>query len=740
MKASPFFTIALNVSLLTSLLAQTPQQPSRPSPPGEDEVVRVTTNLVQIDAVVTDKNGKPVTDLRPEDFEILEDNKPQPITAFSYVSTDSNSVASANPPAMPIRNAPPLPPTPLRPEQVRRTIVFVVDDLGLSLQSLNAVRSGMKKYVDEQMQPGDLAAIVRTGGGSGALQRLTSDKRQLYAAIENVHWRVSYGNRAGVNLFLPRSDIPMAAAEAMEAGTSQKATLMSLENVLASLKVLPGRKAVLFFTDKFEIFQNPQDLNTSASGRPKPGESSAVSNSSERDVTEYADRITELGHLSNRASVVIYTLAAFGLQYTGPTAAEQSPSGNLATGDPVAQLTSGTWLTNTMNLRSSQLLGTQQVLQELAHETGGFAIINNNDLGKGIGRIMDDLKGYYLIGYRPSDSTFAKRNGRLPYHSITLRLKRPDLHIRSRKGFYGVPDEKQPEVATRTRTDQLVAALESPFVAGAVRLRLTTLFGNVQQGSFVRTLLHVDARDLTFKEMPEGWHQADIDVMASSYGENGLIADYLSRSETIRARGKTYANLLRYGLNYNLLVPIKKPGPYQLRAAVRDAPTDRIGSAYQFIEVPDLKKGRLALSGIALSSAVLDLAALSSASGVYNAPSDNGEEAQPTPAVRRFKPGMLLDYRYVIYNALPGPKNSLPELTAQVRLFRGGELVTSSDQPASDTSRLQFDLKRLSAKGSLRLGDDLIPGNYVLQILVTGPRAKGLASTASQWIDFEVVK
>lgn len=228
-----------------------------------------------------------------------------------------------------------------------------------------------------------------------------------------------------------------------------------------------------------------------------------------------------------------------------------------------------------------------------------------------------------------------------------------------------------------------MASLESPFAAADVRLRVSTLFGNVPQTSFVRTLVHIDMRDLTFKDQPDGWHQADFDVLASSYGESGLIADYLSRSETVRARGKTYANLLRYGLNYNLLVPIKKPGPYQLRAAVRDSATDRIGSAYQFIEVPELKKGRLALSGIVINGAVLDLASLSSDSAVYNAAAAEGEQAQPTPAVRRFKAGTLMDYGYVVYNAAPGPKTSLPDLTAQVRLFHDGELVAFRTSPRS---------------------------------------------------------
>jgi VWFA-related protein len=739
MKASPFFTIALNVSLLTSLLAQTPpQQPSRPSTPGEDEVVRVTTNLVQIDAVVTDKNGKPVTDLRPEDFEILEDNKPQPITAFSYVSTDSNSVASANPPAMPIKNAPPLPPIPLRPEQVRRTIVFVVDDLGLSLSSFNAVQSGLKKYVAEQMQPGDLVAVVRTGGGAGALQQLTADKHQLRESIDHLRW--SCRNRVGTSPLGVLDPVSALKAGQCAPVPDLKDTVKALIYVVEGLKALPGRKSMLFFTDSFDVLKDNELVNRSGLTKPTPDINrldeqieQMMQGGGGEGVGSYSGDakglVRRLIDESNTASTVIYSVDARGLLVAGPTAQDSDES-----------IFSVKNRTNLLDQRREDVWETQTGLAYLAHATSGFTILNNNDLGRGMERIMNDLKGYYLIGYRPSDLTFTRQNGTVPYHHLTVRMLRPGLNVRSRKGFYGTTASVVTNGAPRTKEQRMAEAVDSPFAAGGVHLRLTTLFGNVQQGSFVRTLLHIDARDLTFKEMPEGWHQADIDVMASSYGENGLIADYLSRSETIRARGKTYANLLRYGLNYNLLVPIKKPGPYQLRAAVRDAPTDRIGSAYQFIEVPDLKKGRLALSGIALSSAVLDLAALSSASGVYNAPSDNGEEAQPTPAVRRFKPGMLLDYRYVIYNALPGPKNSLPELTAQVRLFRGGELVTSSDQPARDTSRLQFDPKRLSAKGSLRLGDDLMPGNYVLQILVTDPRAKGQASTASQWIDFEIVK
>ena len=741
MKPSPLLAAALNFAVLSALFAQTTPPPAKaknsPGSPTEDEVVRITTELVQIDAVVTDRDGNPVTNLRAEDFEILEDRKPQQITAFSYVSTDNKSIASVAPPPLTLTNAPPLPPAPLRPEQVRRTIIFVIDDLGLSFSSISAVRSGLMKFVDEQMQAGDLAAIVRTSGGSGALQRLTNDKQQLYAAIEKARWDGADHNRAGAQLFAPRGPFPVRGGDARD---SLAGTILSLKNIVSSLKVLPGRKSVLFFSDSFEIFQSPEDLSNGSKAAGAPGDVPETDNSKQGDGIDYRGLLDSLAQASNEASAVIYPVHSIGLAYTGPTAADSSPAGNIISGDPGAQLKSGKWLTGMLDQRGGKLFNTQQALQELARQTGGFAIANNNDLGKGIGSIMDDLKGYYLIGYRPAAASFEKQNNQPRYHNISLRLKGPNFRVRSRKGFYGIPDDKLRPAVPNTVPQQLAAALESPFVAGGVGLRLTALFGNVQQGSFVRTLLHIDARDLTFKEQPDGWRQTDISVLASTYGENGLVADYLSRYETIRASGKTYANLLRYGLNYNLLVPIKKSGPYQMRAAVRDMASERTGSAYQFLEVPELKKGRLALSGILVNSAVLDLESLSDSGSVYNAAGNVGNEAQPTIAVRRFQHRMLLEYRYLIYNARPGAHDALPELIAQVRLFHDGELIMSQEDPAIDSSKLQLDPKRLSAKGALRLGDELPPGQYVLQIIVTDPHPKARGATASQWIDFELVK
>src|SRR2546423_5683157 len=229
MKKKNLLSLILIQAFVCSALGQTPapipvaparssQQTRRPATTqDEDEVVRITTNLVQLDVSATDNNGHQITDLSPDDFEVREDNRPQKITNFSYVSTEAGATTATAAAAQPAatsqrpatRNAPPVPPVPLRPEQVRRTVALVVDDLGLSFESMHFVRGALRKFVDEQMQPGDLVAIIRTGAGVGALQQFTSDKRLLYAAIDRVKWN-SRG-RAGIAAFAPIEDSPLDA-------------------------------------------------------------------------------------------------------------------------------------------------------------------------------------------------------------------------------------------------------------------------------------------------------------------------------------------------------------------------------------------------------------------------------------------------------------------------------------------------------------------------------------------------
>ncbi|HKS26917.1 MAG TPA: VWA domain-containing protein [Pyrinomonadaceae bacterium] len=721
--------LLLLLSFITTTFAQTPAQApaQQPTQAEQDDVVRITTNLVQVDAVVTDKRGRQVTDLRAEDFEITEDGRRQQITNLSYVSTPTSPATNEAPAAVVDKNAPPVPPVPLKAEQVRRTMALVVDDLGLSFESVHYVRRALKKYVDEQMQPGDMVAIIRTGGGIGVLQQFTSDKRQLYAAIERIRWNMV--GRGGVTAFAPiegnttdesrrgtrgggddednrnsGDDVDEFRSEIFAVGT-----LGAVNYIVRGLRDLPGRKSVLLISDGFRLFN---------------------SNNDSRRVLEALRRLTDL---ANRASVVIYTMDARGLQYTGMTAADNT-SGMSA--DQIEAKLSD---------RRSELFDTQAGLIYLARQTGGFNIRNSNDLTAGIRKVVDDQSGYYLIGYRPDETTFDARGGRRSFHKINVKVKRPGLEVRSRTGFYGISDERA--VATRrTREEQLIGALISPFNANAVDLRLTSLFGNdPRTGSFVRSLLYIDASDLSFTEEADGWHKAVLDVLALTFGDNGQVIDHVNRTQTLRIRGETYQKVLKNGLVFFMNVPVKKAGAYQLRVAVRDASNEKIGSATQFIEVPDLKKNRLTLSGLVVNGYEQKSAQAPAAANASQAISGaEGAQTELDPqagaGVRRFRHGMIMNYGYIIYNAQLEKQTRQPQLETQVRLFRDGKQVFTGKVQPLDVKG-QADLARLTAGGALRLGTDMTPGEYVLQVIVTDLLSKdSKRRTTTQWIDFEIVK
>src|SRR5258708_10233410 len=161
------------------------QSPPQPAPP-EQPLVRLNVDLVQVDAVVTDAKGNHVTDLKPEEFKIFEDGKAQRITNFSFIQDGTRAVTTL---ALAVdgQRMPPPPVAPARilPGHANRTIAVVVDDLGLSEQSFSAIHQALERFIDQQVQPGDLVAIIRTSGRHGELQRLTADKRLLIAAVNS---------------------------------------------------------------------------------------------------------------------------------------------------------------------------------------------------------------------------------------------------------------------------------------------------------------------------------------------------------------------------------------------------------------------------------------------------------------------------------------------------------------------------------------------------------------------------
>jgi VWFA-related protein len=682
-------------------------------------VVKISTNLIQVDVTVTDSKGTVVKDLKPEDFEIYENGEKQNISSFSFVSSLREKPETVKNPKdkVPI----PIPQTNLRPEQIRRTIALVVDDLSLSFQSTNYVRRALKKFVDEQMQDGDLVAIIRTGAGIGALQQFTSDKQQLYAAIEKVVWNPL--GRGNIGAFAPiddsanlqddstendeESDAPQTPTDNFEnfrQSTFAVGTLGALRFIVSGMRELPGRKSVILFSDGFRIF----DRNPNGS----------------QDSSIVFSFLQQLVDAANRAAVVFYTVDARGLQSTGITAADQ-------VSNPSPQN-----LQRILSGRSAELFDTQEGLSYLAEETGGFPLLNNNDLSKGVQRALDD-QSYYLIGYEPDSDTFDAQKRR--FNRLEVKIKRKGLNVRYRSGFFNVADENLAQQPTNlTPVQQIQNALVSPFAVSDISLRLNTLFRNdATQGSYVRSLLHVKAQDLKFTDEADGSKKAVFDVLAVSFGDNGMPVDQLAKSYTLNIKGETYQKILRDGFVYYFTFPIKKPGAYQFRVALRDGQAGKVGSASQFIQVPDLKKNRLTISGIVLENLTREQWQVLNSENSQTLPIEKSNPMSDT-SLRRFKRGTILRYGFEIYNAKPDLSKK-PNLTTQIRVFRGGKMILEGKQTPLELNG-QTDFQHIKFVSAITLPNQIETGDYILQVIAFDNLVKEKRKIASQVVQFEVLE
>jgi VWFA-related protein len=675
-----------------------PSQTPTPTPGQDESVIKISTNLIQIDATVLDRSGKVATGLTGDDFEIFENGKKQKITNFSFVDLRSDRAGG------PVASSSDRPPNRPRPEQVHRTIALLVDDLGLSFSSTAAVKTALKTFVDEQMQPDDLVTILRTSAGSAVLQQFTSDKNMLHAAINRIRWYPLGTGDVGTFRSADVTDDPRLTQIKSETFTA--GTLGAVTYVINGMSRLPGRKAVILFSDGLQFTDT-----TSGSGNARP-----ISSRIEGVFRRLAD-------LATRASVVIYGVDVRGLVIPMPEAGENiSATG----GGGKFGMAGAATADEVYSLRGKQLFDTQQGLKLLAEQTGGFAIVNKNDISEGVSRVLNDQEGYYLIAYQPEDSTFD--SNKIRFNKIAVKIKRPDLKVRFRSGFYSVQDEaRQPRETPR---EKIIAALFSPLNTGDIDLQLTSLFANDHQsGNFMRSLVFIDGKNLRFSKDPGGWERATFDVVAMIFGDDGHVVDQVSRTENIKAHGETLDEIRNKGFVATLTFPIKTPGSFQMRVVVRDTTSSLIGSASQFIEVPDLKKGRLTLSGL-----LLQRVSASSAAAQTEKPFQPDELRDV--AIRSFRAGTEVQFGFAAYNLKPNRSSGQPHASVQYKLLRDGKEAFASKE--EDIDRVETESTRLVAQGKFVLDKSLPKGDYVLQIIVKDLETGEKPRSATQWIDLKV--
>jgi VWFA-related protein len=705
----------LSLSVFAAFLAALSAYAQQPTPlpkPAEEQVVRINTDLIQIDVTVLDKDGKVVTGLKPEDFELYENRQLQKITNFSFVSKLAGG-ATANDnftnPAMTTTN-----PVPIKRSDVRRTIALVVDDLNLSFASVYYTRKALLRFVDEQMQPGDLVAVIRTGGAVGALQQFTSDKAVLKAAINRIRWspfsnidaltsigqtdsevserftsesdQLLYGKKTNTVIH-PHDNIDEIQKQSRNASRNAataaqsiytQSSLGTLKYLIAGMKDLPGRKAMMLFSDGINI----GDVNNNKSRAPA--------------IFDFLQGVTDA---ANRSSVTIYTFDARGMQAM-----------TIAASDSTYEIIDG-HREQKVQQRTRDFREAQDGLAYLAEQTGGKALLNSNDINGGIDRALNEQAGYYLLGYVPDADTFEP--GKRKFNKLEIKVNRPGLKVSYRSGFF---NSETPDQTPQLDGDKAIArSLMSPFAENDITLSVNALYANdPTSGAYIRSFLHIDARDLSFSDTADGWKMSSFDVAAVAFGNNGVPVDHIHTTYTIKSKGPTYDAMLKNGFVYVLMLPIKKAGVYQYRVALRDSSSGKIGTASQVIGVPDLIKQKLTMSSLAVENVSYPTWQLITQGKIGNG---NGQTQLKSTllydtVLRQFAANSVLRYGFEVYNVKADGSKGF-HLETQANILQDDKTIVQGNVNKVDLPDLSSAPK---ISGAITLGEKLAAGEYVLEI------------------------
>jgi VWFA-related protein len=652
--------------------------------------IQVAVEEVRIDAVVLDRRGRQITDLTVKDFEVFQDGAKQEVLSSIYVADQTKSFVQPRIPASGELNKksvqlPPIPTqTPARTE-VRRTIVFIIDDIAMSYEQIRYARMSLINFVEKQMQPGDMVAVLRTGSGNSAIQMFLSDRRELLARINAAARWSSNGGRdlAEDNLFYIFDG-----------------QVYALNYCVRALEKMPGRKAIVLMTPQIVL----PDY-TAQGGR------------NYREI--YLPKMIRISDSALRSGVVIHFMDIKMLDYEPPVR-----QANTFEATPVS---------GTMAVFQSPRAGdTMQLQNPLPKRTGGLLVENHNFALTGIGEVNDALKGYYLISYIPPAGTFinTKKEG---YRRIQVRAKRGNVH--TRHGFFSAQQDAHEPVQ---ETNPLREALFNPFFNHDLSINLSSGYlSDAKEGYLIRSWVQLDPKNIEIIKKEDG-HFVSLETISLIFNAEGNIQDSSLMKYDIGVKEENIPWIREHGLRFSLLIPVKKPGDYYVRVGIKDLTSGKVGSAYEFICIPDLSNGRLAISNMFVVNNMKAVSWILSGTGKdgfqhFLTPNAARDETK-NPALRSYKPGENFEYMAVLYNA--NKKSSMPDLESQFILYRNGTERLRGEPQKIELDGI-VDLSRIPIRKKMLLGNSLEQGDYILQLLVTDKNHKKQKPVA-QTLSFQI--
>jgi len=671
-------TIAL---ILLAVLAQTP------APPQPPVTFKVEVNYVEIDANVTDAQGNFVRALNKEDFQLLEDGKPQALTVFSMVDIPIERV---DPPLFAAAAIQPDVVSNRKPFE-GRVFVLVLDDLQTRFSRTARTRAAARQFVERYIGANDIVAVVNTSGYGKSMQDFTSNRALALKAID-----ASMGNKADSSTsaalqdYYQNRDIPGITSN----NNASFNELQRYDNARNSVRTLKGladfmagmrgrRKAVVFFSEgvNYDI-TNP------------------IANPHATDVQH---EIRDMVAAATRANVNVYTVDPRGVSSGMEDAIEIG-------GLPVDNSISPTSLMDEMRLEHDSL-------RIMADETGGFAVLNQNDFRNAFSRILEDNSSYYVLGYYPTNE---KLDGR--FRNVQVKILKPGLKVRFRKGYAApVPPKKEKPLkgSPEERTSvPLRDALDSPIaISGLTITAFAAPFKGAGANVAIAMAIEVDGSTLKFTQTPEGLFTDDLEISLFAADASGKIKDGARDVVKLSLRPQTH-DLVRQGV-FRIVRRIQiPPGKYQLRIGGRESNGGKVGTVIYDLDAPDFAKGNLTMSGIALASASGSRFPTASPDPSVN----EFKDVLPSPpsASREFpRQDTLAVFAEVYDNVVKTPHRV--EITATVLADDGKVVHTTSDTRKSEELQGTTGGYGYTTKFPLL---NLAPGRYVLRLTATSQLGK----------------
>jgi len=561
------------------------QQPSSQQGEEAQQRLRVVTRMVLIDAVVTDGSGKPVGNLKADDFKVLENGKPQTIRAFGARSPEllreqAEKVAPKHP----------LPPglftniTDFHVEYGPLTILLV-DSLNTPQFDQPYMRDALIKYL-QGVGPRQNIVIYSLGTHLGLVQNLNTDPQLLQEALkrikENPKWKNKDSKKAAVPAEDPEARARQLAADLLGVGreydkerqiaqmedsvfeffpdiaTQQRdlrvqATLAALKKITASVAGYPGRKNLIWLSAGFPISIDP--INNGFS-----------------DVRDYAPDVQDAANLLTTGQVAIYPVDVRGLvpNFLPDPASDVRRFGSF----------SGSRAAGTISSRSVALGYSHATMDHMAQETGGRAYYNRNDIDHGIATSVQDGSTYYSIGYYPEDKNWDGR-----YRKIEVKLARKGVQIHYRRGYYATD-------ATHVSPEENKEALKDFTSALALDAPASTLLPIVayvappdKEHSDVYVNIGVDPHAVIFEPQMNNRQAGQVEFATIVLDVNGKPvtskSDILNTELTPETFNKVMSGSLVVRQKFAL-----NPGKYLIRVGVRDLKSTTFGTLIARVDVP----------------------------------------------------------------------------------------------------------------------------------------------------------